>query len=144
MSSVAQIDTIAKSLHKADEWMRDLKEELEIEDTAKAFKDFRAVLHVLRDRLPVNEAVKLGGQLPLVLSGIYFENWHPADKPEKFRNREDLLRLISEQLPEESNETSGRIFHAVFNLLELHIPKGMIDNVKDNLPKDIYEFVESK
>ncbi|WP_197496500.1 DUF2267 domain-containing protein [Mycobacterium sp. 1274761.0] len=43
-----------------------------------SYAALRAVLHALRDRLPVNEAAQLGAQLPMLVRGIYYTGWNPA------------------------------------------------------------------
>jgi hypothetical protein len=36
------------------------------------------MLHVLRDRLTIQEAVQPGAQLPMLIRGLYWEGWDPA------------------------------------------------------------------
>jgi len=39
-----------------------------------------AVLHALRDRLQIGLAVHLGAQLPLLVRGLYYDQWHRASR----------------------------------------------------------------
>ena len=41
----------------------------------KAYLALRTVLHALRDRLTLEEAVQLGAQLPMLVRGFYYEGW---------------------------------------------------------------------
>ena len=50
-------------------------------DKNDGYKALRAVLQTLRDQLPVNEAVHFASQLPLLLRGLLFEEWRPANVP---------------------------------------------------------------
>lgn len=96
----------------------------------------RAVLHQLRDRLTMQEALDLGAQLPLIVRGIYFEGWRPSHTPEKVRTREKFLdgvifKLLPHQIPPES------AVRDVFALLARHCDPGEIGDVIEQLPKDI-------
>jgi uncharacterized protein (DUF2267 family) len=57
----------------------------------------RAVLHTLRDRLIVDEAIDLGAQLPMLVRGFYYENWQSVGKPLKYRHKEEFLNQVKEK-----------------------------------------------
>jgi Uncharacterized conserved protein (DUF2267) len=44
------------------------------------------VLHALRDRLPQQNAVELGAQLPMVIRGMYYEGWDLQKEPSRGRH----------------------------------------------------------
>jgi hypothetical protein len=58
--------------------VKQLCELLHWKDHHKVYQALCAVLHVMRDRLPVEEAVHLGAQLPMLVRGFYDEGWKPA------------------------------------------------------------------
>ena len=66
-------------------------------DKADAYKALRAVLQTLRDRLPMQEAVHFGAQLPMLLRGLYYEGWKPAQTPIKM-SREEFLQAVGEKI----------------------------------------------
>jgi uncharacterized protein (DUF2267 family) len=69
-------DVFEGTLQKTQVWLNDLMFELDWEDRPqKAYLALRTVLHALRDRLTVEEAVQLGAQLPMLVRGFYFEGW---------------------------------------------------------------------
>ena len=74
-------------------WLHELAEQMGTQDRHRAYHALWAVLHALRDRLTVEEVAALGAQLPLLVRGIYYEGWHPGNKPLKTR-REDFLAAI--------------------------------------------------
>jgi uncharacterized protein (DUF2267 family) len=39
-----------------------------------------AVLHALRDRPQIGLAVHLGAQLPLLVRGLYYDQWRPSEQ----------------------------------------------------------------
>lgn len=45
-------------------------------------------------RLPLEEAAKLSAQLPMVMKGMYFDQYDPTDRSVKLRAREDLLTYL--------------------------------------------------
>lgn len=67
-----------RTLQKTNLWLGDVMAELDTEDRHQAYSALRATLHALRDRLTVDEAAQLAAQLPLLVRGIYYENWRPA------------------------------------------------------------------
>ncbi len=86
LTGLSQFDT---TIHATNTWLKDLMERLGWEDRHRAYQAFRAVLHALRDHLTVDEVATLGAQLPLLIRGIYYEGWHPADKPLRERKKEE-------------------------------------------------------
>src|SRR5262245_12368573 len=54
-------DIFSNTIQKTDVWLNDLMSDLDWEDRPhKTYMALRTVLHALRDRLPVEEAVQLG------------------------------------------------------------------------------------
>jgi uncharacterized protein (DUF2267 family) len=64
----------------------------------KALAVLRAVLHELRDFLPLEKSAQLGAHLPLVIRGIFFENWHPRPLPIQEIKKDDFLKAVTEAL----------------------------------------------
>src|SRR6056297_118257 len=82
--------TIQKTMIIVDE----VSTEGKFHDREQAFKALRGTLHTLRDRLPVNVAAQIGAQLPILLSGFFYEGWKPAATPQKDRTQEEFLEHI--------------------------------------------------
>ena len=93
----------------------------------------RAVLHALRDRLSAEGVAALGAQLPMLVRGIYYEGWHPSDKPLKGR-REEFLAEIGAAFRDESDVDPESVIRAVLWLLSRHVTMGEIESVKHVLP----------
>ncbi len=110
------------------------------DDRNKAFSALRAVLHTLRDRLTPNEAVNLGAQLPMLVRGFYYEGWHPADKPLKYRHKEEFLAHVKERLPGIEHADLEKVISAVFDVLSKQMPGGEINQARDQLPAEIREL----
>jgi uncharacterized protein (DUF2267 family) len=123
-------DTVfADSIRKSNEWLADLAFLGGFDSTAQAYSALHAVLHTLRDRLTVDEAAQLGAQLPLLIRGVYYEGWKPADLPGRQRTWAEFLGRIGGRLGN-SNVDPEAACRAVFALLERRISPGEIDDVK--------------
>ena len=59
---------------------------------------YRAMLHALRDRLPLELAAHLGAQLPLLVRGIFYDSWHPQLETSRERSREEFLGHVGSGL----------------------------------------------
>ena len=81
MTDTAHLDVLDRSVEKANIWINDVATELGTTDRHEAYRALRAFLHVLRDRLPVAETAQLSSQLPLLVRGVFYENWRPAGTP---------------------------------------------------------------
>ncbi len=128
------LDVIEKTVQKTYEWLKEIEEELETDNRHFAFQSLRAVLHVLRDRLPLQEASNLANQLPLLVRGVYFETWNPSLLPIKDRKLEEFLARIPIYFPKEDILDPERLVRGVFNVLKKHVSKGEIDDIRANFP----------
>lgn len=124
------------SLQRTNIWMKELMAAVDWDDEHRTYRLLRATLHALRDRLPVNEAVHLGAQLPMIIRGFYYEGWQPAHKPVKER-KEEFLDHIEEAFKTDPNENNEDLARAVFRFLANHVSAGEINQVKHALPKDL-------
>jgi uncharacterized protein (DUF2267 family) len=137
------ISNIDKSTQKTKEWLHEVQDELGWEDENMVYIAFRAVIQTLRDRLPVEEAIELADELPMVMKGLYYEGYTPKHKPEKIKNRTEFFQRVQQKSPRRPIQTEEAT-RAVFHLLENKLSGGgEIKQVKGNLPKDIQDFWES-
>src|SRR5882724_4385753 len=84
------LETIESTTQKTHEWIAHIAEALHMQKR-DAYKSLRAVLQTLRDRLPVDLAVHLGAQLPMLIRGLYYEGWKPSKVPVKMSREESLV-----------------------------------------------------
>ncbi|WP_308298741.1 DUF2267 domain-containing protein [Streptomyces sp. GESEQ-35] len=92
-----------------------------------------AVLHPLRDRLPVETAVQFGAQLPTIVRGIYYDGWKPAETPVKMSNEEFFARVRSE-FPYAVEGGSEKLVRTVLKSLERHVSAGEWQHLKSRVP----------
>jgi uncharacterized protein (DUF2267 family) len=125
----------AETVEKTGFWLEELAQELGNVPLERSYSILRAVLHALRDRLTVDEAVTLGAQLPMLVRGFYYEGWRPASQPEKYRHKEEFFQQVCRHYPGLTEpEAAAR---GVFRLLEGHVTRGELRHVREQLPPEI-------
>ncbi len=134
-------DVFDKTMQKTQEWLNDVMHELDWENKPhKAYLALRTVLHALRDRLTVEEAIQLGAQLPMLVRGFYFEGWTPKGKPHKERRKEDFLEHVKVAFKDDVTVNAQQVVRSVFRVLQRHTSPGEIEDVKHVMPKAMQEL----
>ena len=95
------LQSFDRTLEKTHQFINDVIQEIEVDDKHIAFIGVKAVLHALRDRIPLEEAAQLGSQLPVLLAGYFYQGWKPAATPTKERSIDAFLDKVKSNLPEE-------------------------------------------
>jgi uncharacterized protein (DUF2267 family) len=140
--SLRSVDSIERSVHETNAWLKDLADELGSDDREQAWRVLRAYLRVLRDRLTVDEAAQLAAQLPLVVRGAFYEGFDPSRQPVKLRHGDEFLaRLADEALLTASGE-AARAADAATRVLSRHITSGEWDDVLAQLPTELRELMQ--
>ena len=127
-------DSTLQTTHR---WLQELELAASLNNEAEAYSVLRAVLHALRDRLPADEAVHLGAQLPMLIRGFYYEGWKPSTTPKKQRSLEAFLEGM-QPLPTLKGEISAeQALRSVFLMLDHRISEGEIANVRQAMPEEV-------
>jgi uncharacterized protein (DUF2267 family) len=138
--TAATITAFESTVHTTNLWLNEIMERMATDDHQRAYHALRAVLHALRDRLPVNHAAALGAQLPMLVRGIYYEGWTPHRTPLKERKKAAFLYHIRMAFNHESDLDAEEVTRAVLHVLARHISKGEVESVKLTLPHEIREL----
>jgi uncharacterized protein (DUF2267 family) len=134
---------IERSVEKAHIWLKELAEELGGKDRRYAYRALRSVLHSLRDRLPVEVAAKFAAQMPVLIRGIYYEDWDPSRTPVTVRDVEAFLEgVVAEGHMAGTTEASLAV-EAVTRVLRRHVSAGEIDEVLAVLPASLRGLFET-
>ena len=129
------LGVIDSTVQKTHEWIDAVSENGHL-SKAEAYKALRAVLQTLRDRLPVDDAAHFSAQLPMLIRGLFFDGWRPADVPVKF-SREEFLKAISAKMVSSHFIDPLRITQEVFGVIAEQISRGESAKVRQILPKDL-------
>jgi uncharacterized protein (DUF2267 family) len=132
-TAIAAFDS---TLQMTNVWLHDIMRRLGWVDRHRAYHALGAVLHALRDRLPVEGAAALAAQLPLLIRGLFFEGWHPAGKPVKERKKEDFLAHVAAAFPGDPADPE-EVARAVLAVLANHVSAGEVARVESLLPREI-------
>ena len=129
------LETIETTVQKAHEWIARIAESMHMEKR-DAWKSLRAVLQTLRDRLPVDVAVHLGAQLPMLVRGLYYEGWEPSKVPVKM-SREEFLAEVQAKIIADRIIDPMETAQSVLSVIASHIGNGELGKVILALPKDM-------
>jgi uncharacterized protein (DUF2267 family) len=130
-----------KANQQATIWVKDMMGALATDDAHKALHALRAGLHALRDRLTIAETAQLSAQLPLVIRGLFFENWVPAGKPLRIRHRAEFLALVRAKYAPREDAGGDEIVVALFRVLGKHVSAGELTDIVLTLPDPIAAVV---
>jgi uncharacterized protein (DUF2267 family) len=144
MAMLGSLGFLESTFDKTHDWLKEINAQLHWEDYHKSWQALRAVMHTLRDRLPMEEAVDLGAQIPLLVRGLYYEGWRPFDTPMKIRHLEDFLQIVEQEYGPDPNVDPMRITEAVMSVLNSKITPGEIDDIRSNMPEDIRRIWPTK
>lgn len=136
--TVSTIGRFNHALEEAHLWLEELAQDASFENEEQAYTGFRAVLHSLRDRLTVEEAVHLSAELPMLVRGFYFEGWKPSLAPNDEATAEEFFASVRESLRNAALtlDTEAAV-RGVFAFLERKLAGGQIRHVKSQLPAEI-------
>ncbi|HEY4438974.1 MAG TPA: DUF2267 domain-containing protein, partial [Candidatus Elarobacter sp.] len=135
------VDLIGRTVSETNQWLREIDEMLGWNDRRLALHALRGVLHLIRDRIPLDEAAQLSAQLPTLVRGLYWEQWDPSRTPITDRSEAVLLHRIAEEFRSyEGGLDLPAIARAVFSVLTLHLDWGEVDDVRRALPKRMQQL----
>ncbi len=135
ITDASEAHVFDKTMAKTREWLKDIETELGFNTPNEAYRALRAVLHAIRDRLPVKESTDFASQLPLLMIGMYYSGWTPVDKPVKTRSLDEFMDRVQEQLPKGMDPM--RVTAGIIRVLERHVSSGEIKDVRRNFPEKL-------
>jgi uncharacterized protein (DUF2267 family) len=118
---------------------------LDWDDQHQTYEALGVVMQTLRDRLPIAVVVSLGAQLPLLIRGLYYQNWELPAAPEKYRHVQDLLSRVRGGLLEHRLDfvPEERLVQAVIDLLRTHVSLGELNEVRRALPPQLRSLFDA-
>jgi len=134
--STTGLDVFDKTVQTTNIWLDDIMAAMG-PDRHVAWHILGAVLRTLRDRLPLDEAAHLGAQLPLLVRGLYYDQWHSPSTIRKERHQEEFLARVADGLKDTRPVNTRDAVRTVFRVLATHIARGQADKVAATLPAEI-------
>jgi uncharacterized protein (DUF2267 family) len=141
--SVPHVSSIDKSVEHANIWVKDVAAELGNDDRVYAHRVLAAFLHVLRDRLTVEEGAQLSAQLPELIRGTFYEGWRPSEVPKSYRHASEFLELIARDASLHGTTEASVAADAAMRVLARHVSAGEIEDVLSVLPSEIRELLRA-
>ena len=133
---------------EANTFLKDYAKELEMEENPeKAGRILMSILHGLRYMISTEESLQFISQLPMFLKAVYVNGWSIKKEKRKIKDMEDFIFLVRsfDGLTSihdfESDEVAEKYINATFLKLRKYISPGEMDDIKDELPKNLKQML---
>jgi uncharacterized protein (DUF2267 family) len=134
--SATGLEVFDKTLQTTNIWLDEIMAEIG-PDRRVAWKVLSVVLHKLRDRLPVDLSAHLGAQLPLLVRGVYYDQYRPSAQPTGAKTLDAFVEDVSDWLADTRQVDPKAAIDAVFGVLSRHVPQGQLTKVRQALPEGL-------
>jgi uncharacterized protein (DUF2267 family) len=141
--TVGSVDSVERTVHKANEWINELAREMEVANRETAWRVLRAYLQLLRDRLTLDEGAQVAAQLPQLLRGAFYEGFDPGHQPAGVRDRDPFLALLAERAELGSQDEAATAAAVATRVLRNHITEDEFDDIVSEMPGEIRAILES-
>ena len=138
--SATGVTSLDHTVQETIVWLKAVEEQLRLDNRQQAYSALRAVLHALRDRVPPEVAIKLGAQLPILLRGIFYENWHAAGTPTKERHAQEFAQHVGSELSPQFPVDALTVVRGVFEVLWEKVDPGEFEKLMQHLPAPLREL----
>ncbi|BCX16750.1 MAG: hypothetical protein KatS3mg117_0432 [Geminicoccaceae bacterium] len=135
--SATGLDVFDTTVQQTNLWLKAIQERLGSEDRHFAYLALRGTLHALRDRLPPELAVHLGAQLPMLVRGFYYEEWHPSGTPSRERHLDEFLEKVGRVFVRERPADLEAVVRVVLEVLSARLDPGQVSKVIHALPSEL-------
>ncbi len=135
--SALGLKIIDDAAHQMNKWVNEIDEQVGWEHKQRAYRLLRAVLHVLRDHLSVDEAAQLGAQLPVLVRGVYYEGWNPSKTPTRVRKAEEFEAAVQKAFETDPLGDAPEAIAAVMGTLRAHVSAGEMEQVESAFTEDV-------
>jgi uncharacterized protein (DUF2267 family) len=131
------IDVLDRSEQETNIWLNEIGERIDTADRRKAFNALRATLHAVRDRIGPDNALHLAAQLPLMLKGLFFENWRPSETPTRERDKDTFLANVDAEVYRGLQLDPEQAVRAVLEVMAEHVDSSEIEKVRRLFPEQM-------
>ena len=124
-------------MQKTHEWLCDFMDHTGRKDEQKTWQMLRATLHVLRDRLTIEQCAHLSAQLPMIIRGLFFEGWKPSYQPSDIRDRKAFVDAVSKEVGNIPDIDPNQAIDGTLHVLTTHVTDGELQKIKGMLPPEL-------
>jgi uncharacterized protein (DUF2267 family) len=137
--SATGLDVFDKTLQTTHIWLDEIIWDLG-PDKRIAWRVLGAVLNVLRDRLSADLSAHFAAQLPLLVRGLYYDQYEPSRQPSQVNTPEQFIAAVARLLDNTRPVDPKDAVASVFGVLSRHVSEGLLANVRQALPLRIAEL----
>jgi uncharacterized protein (DUF2267 family) len=130
------LDVFDKTVQTTNLWLDEITDELG-PDRRLAWHALGTVLRAVRDRVPADLAAHFAAELPLLIRGVYYDQYRPSRQPERIRNRNEFVERIGEDFAGTRPVNVDNAIRAVLATVSRHVPAGEVENVRGSLPEEL-------
>ena len=134
------IHVFERTNHEAHEWVNDLAGRTGWSNEREVLRLLRTVLVNIRNHLPTDEMAQFSAQLPLILRGMFFEGWQPNKTPVRERHAADFVAATDGHVCDVLDYQGTTDIKAVFNVINAHISRGEVADVRACLPQELRDM----
>ena len=122
-----------------DAFIRDVRDTCLLQTHHQAYHTLCAVLHVFRDHLAIEDALRFAGVLPPVVRAIFVEDWMPSP-PRPFPDRAMLQAKVKAVRRDHNLAPDTAIADVAAALRRSRIDVRALDRVLAGLPEGARDF----
>lgn len=122
------------TVQESNAWLKAIEDGLPPCDRQQAYAAFRAVSHVLRDRLPMDAVLGLSAQLPMLLRGVFLEGWRPVGSSLDVRTADEFAAEVERRFPPSFPRRANEAAEAVFRVMVERLDPGESRKLVQRLP----------
>ncbi|WP_236614259.1 DUF2267 domain-containing protein [Stutzerimonas azotifigens] len=133
------VEVLGRTVQQTEIWLNEISERLGTGSEEEAYQALRAVLISLRDRIGTDNAAHLSAQLPVLIRGIFYDGFHPAETPSRERTREAFMAKVHGAVTnlEVDPEQAAK---AVFEVLARHIEPRESEKLAGMFPAEMRDL----
>lgn len=125
------------TVQETNRWLARVQAMLPASSRQQAYSATRAVLHALRDRLPMEAVLGLSAQMPMLMRGVFLEGWRPDAGPTASRTPQAFCAAVADRLPADFPRSAEVVTPAVFAMMADRLAPGETDKLQRYLPDSL-------
>jgi uncharacterized protein (DUF2267 family) len=134
------VHVLEQGLRDARGWIHSVAIRLNAANENLAVTSLKATLHAIRDQLDPPAVIELGGRLPDLLRGLYYDGWDPTRAPRPAQTRKAFLRRIAHESVRNPRIKPERAAKAALEVIFERLPAAAMAPVIERLPETLHQL----